>query len=118
MDVKLDVGLNIEKTTTLKDIHKYCVHSFFCSAILGRPRLSRFTGLSLHRMQRYGEVAAKLFSKVYRYPRVNTTLPLQKAALIIDRYDGTMPNIRMDVEALAAVAAESNELVRSNVIPW
>ena len=72
--------------------------------------------LTLDRMHRHREVAAKLLREVHRDPRMNSTLPVQEAAVIIDGHYGAVPDAGMDVEALAAVAAEGDKLVRRDVI--
>lgn len=76
------------------------------------------TNLSLHGVQRYREVAAKLLGEVHRDTRMNTTLPVEQAALVIDRDDGAVPDARMNVEAIAAIATEGDELLRRHVVPW
>src|SRR6516162_8699716 len=47
---------------------------------------------------------------------MNPALPVEKFRVILMRHDGAMPDIRVDVEAPAAVAPEAGELLRRHVI--
>ena len=66
--------------------------------------------------QRRTEIAAKFLGKIDRYAGVGSTLPVEKLSLVVERHDGTVPNVGMDIVAAAAVALEGDELLRRHMV--
>src|ERR1700680_377104 len=66
--------------------------------------------------QRHAEIAAKFFREIDRYAGVASTLPVEQPSLVVERHDGTVPNVGMDIEAAGAVAPKRNEFLRRHIV--
>src|ERR1700730_16643537 len=47
---------------------------------------------------------------------MDATLAVEEFRMIVERHDGAVPDVRVDVEATTAVAPEGYELLRSDVV--
>ncbi len=67
--------------------------------------------------QRCAEVAAELLDEVDRHACVHAALAVEKPRLVDERYHRPVPDIRVQIQATRAVAVESHEALRRDVIP-
>lgn len=82
---------------------------------LGHPG-SALTGgsvlLGVRLQHRYPEVAAELLREINRNPCMNTALTIQELRMVVQRHNGPMPYVWMEIEPLIAVAAKGNKHFR------
>src|ERR1700693_266942 len=74
-------------------------------------------GLSLWRpAQRHRQIAAELLDEVDRDASMHASLAVEKPRLVIERHERTVPDVRMNVEALVAIAPERHEILRPRIV--
>src|ERR1700739_1454382 len=83
------------------------------SSMLARRR-ARLSGGRLHWPR---QVAAEFFGEIDRHASVNATLAIQERRTVVEGYDCPVPDVRMDVEAAAAVTPERTEPLRCHIVP-
>jgi hypothetical protein len=72
--------------------------------------------VGLGQAERSDEVAAEFLGEIDRDAGMDAALPVEEPSFVVERDDGAVPNVRMNVEATAAVAPERDELFRCHVI--
>src|ERR1700730_16971516 len=73
-------------------------------------------GSRLRPAQGRGEVAAAFLDEVERNTGMDATLAVEEFRMIVERHDGAVPDVRVDVEPATAVAPKGHELLRTDVV--
>src|SRR6516165_8911803 len=84
----------------------------------GWKRETRWGGAGSDSLQahRHGEIAAELLGKVDRDTGMDAASAVEELGMVVDRDDGAVPEIRMDVEPALAVAPEAGEFVGGDIV--
>src|SRR5882762_11644031 len=83
----------------------------YCASYTLRPRLCRRR--PPHRRR---EIAAELFDEIDRNAGMNSALTVEEPGLLVQRHDRPVPYVGVQIQAAAALAPDSHELFRSDIV--
>ena len=66
--------------------------------------------------KRRTEVATKFLGEIDRDTRVHSALAIEELSLVVQWHESPVPDVGVNVESPAAIAPESDELLRAHVI--